>query len=70
MPEEGLCLVPGWAHTSESTLFRANGGPALQPPREYPPHWIKSCSTKRVEDRLVKHRVDGRDGGFWSELVS
>ena len=21
-------------------------------------------------NRLVKHRVDGRDGGFWSELVS
>jgi hypothetical protein len=21
-------------------------------------------------NRLVKHRVDGRDGGFWSEAVS
>jgi hypothetical protein len=53
MPEEGPSLVPVWAHTSESTLFRANGGPALQPPREYPPHWIKSCSTKRVEDLVI-----------------
>jgi hypothetical protein len=24
----------------------------------------------RLHNRLVKHRVDGRDGGFWSEAVS
>jgi hypothetical protein len=53
MPGEGPCLVRGWVHTLESTLFRANGGPALEPPREYPQHWIRSCSTKRVEDLKI-----------------
>ena len=58
MPAEGLCLVPGWADTSESMRFRANGGPALPPPREYPPHWIRSCSTKRVEDLVIQTEPD------------
>src|SRR5215469_17494477 len=68
MPEEGPCLVPGWAHTSESTLFRADGGPALQPPREYPPHWIRSCSTKRVEDLVIGDAGDRPPVHRWRRL--
>jgi putative membrane protein len=29
-----------------------------------------SLKTQAQRNRLVKHRVDGRDGGFWSEAVS
>src|SRR6201987_183783 len=50
MREEEPCLVLGWVHISASTRFRANDAPVLLPPREYPLPWIRSCSTKRVED--------------------